>query len=71
MSKVNPYVRVKRGPVAPEMFYGRTAERNSVLDVDGTQLIFGGRRSRGSPPSCAPQRSNSRPRPTASPCIWT
>ncbi|MFZ0119852.1 MAG: hypothetical protein WAL99_10490 [Pseudonocardiaceae bacterium] len=42
-SKVNPYVRVKRGPVAPEMFYGRTAERNSVLDVDGTQLIFGGR----------------------------
>ncbi|MCW2749995.1 MAG: hypothetical protein JWR83_1105, partial [Aeromicrobium sp.] len=42
-SNVNPYVRVKRGPVAPEMFYGRTAERNSVLDVDGTQLIFGGR----------------------------
>lgn len=42
-SNVNPYVRVKRGPVSPEMFYGRTAERNSVLDVDGTQLIFGGR----------------------------
>ena len=42
-SNVNPYVRVKRGPVSPEMFYGRTAERNTVLDVDGTQLIFGGR----------------------------
>jgi hypothetical protein len=42
-SVVNPYLRQKRGVVAPEMFYGRDAERRSVLDPDGTQLVFGGR----------------------------
>ena len=42
-SNVNPYLRQKRGVVAPEMFYGRDQERRSVLDPDGTQLVFGGR----------------------------
>ncbi|GAA1738356.1 hypothetical protein [Nonomuraea bangladeshensis] len=42
-SNVNPYVRKKRGLVAEEMFYGRDAERKSVLDPDGTQLLYGGR----------------------------
>ena len=42
-SNVNPYLRQKRGVVAPEMFYGRDEERRSVLDPDGTQLVFGGR----------------------------
>ncbi|MFB9905532.1 ATP-binding protein [Allokutzneria oryzae] len=42
-SNVNPYLRQKRGLVAEEMFYGRDAERKSLLDPDGTQLIFGGR----------------------------
>ena len=42
-SSVNPYLRQKRGVVAPEMFYGRDQERRSVLDPDGTQLVFGGR----------------------------
>ncbi len=42
-SSINPYLRQKRGVVAPEMFYGRDAERRSVLDPDGTQLVFGGR----------------------------
>ncbi|WP_410582289.1 AAA family ATPase [Amycolatopsis sp. lyj-108] len=41
-SGVNPYLQ-KRGVVAPEMFYGRDQERRSVLDPDGTQLVFGGR----------------------------
>lgn len=40
---VNPYVREKRGLVAEEMFYGRDAERRSVLDPEGTQIIYGGR----------------------------
>ena len=52
-SKVNPYVRVKRGPVAPEMFYGRTAERNSVLDVDGAAIDTSAVVGQGSPRSCA------------------
>ncbi|TDD00571.1 hypothetical protein E1292_28365 [Nonomuraea deserti] len=42
-SSINPYVRKKRGLVAEEMFYGRDAERKSVLDPDGTQLLYGGR----------------------------
>ncbi|WP_143046942.1 AAA family ATPase [Amycolatopsis xylanica] len=41
-SGVNPYLQ-KRGVVAREMFYGRDQERRSVLDPDGTQLVFGGR----------------------------
>jgi len=39
----NPYVSKKRGLVAEEMFYGRDAERKSVLDPDGTALVYGGR----------------------------
>jgi hypothetical protein len=42
-SAINPYVRDKRGPVAPEMFYGRDEERRQILDPNGTQVIFGGR----------------------------
>ncbi len=42
-SNVNPYVPGKRGLVAPEMFYGRTAERNAVLGADETAILFGGR----------------------------
>ncbi|MEU6998974.1 hypothetical protein [Nonomuraea sp. NPDC046570] len=42
-SAVNPYVRHKRMLVSPEMFYGRDKERRSILDPDGTQVIFGGR----------------------------
>src|SRR3712207_9352452 len=42
-SNTNPYVSKKRGLVAEEMFYGRDAERKSVLDPDGTQLMYGGR----------------------------
>lgn len=42
-SGVNPYVREKRGLVAPEMFYGREAERKALADTNGTQLVFGGR----------------------------
>ncbi len=41
-SAVNPYLQ-KRGTVSPEMFYGREEERRSVLDPEGTQLVFGGR----------------------------
>lgn len=42
-SGVNPYIREKRGRIGGEMFYGRDAERQSVLDPRGTQVIFGGR----------------------------
>lgn len=42
-SAINPYVRDKRGAVAPEMFYGRDQERRAILDPNGTQVIFGGR----------------------------
>ncbi|SEH03929.1 AAA domain-containing protein [Nonomuraea solani] len=42
-SNINPYARKKRGLVAEEMFYGRDAERKSVIDSDGTQLLYGGR----------------------------
>lgn len=42
-SGVNPYIREKRGRIGGEMFYGRDAERKSVLDRYGTQVIFGGR----------------------------
>ncbi|OKJ62210.1 hypothetical protein AMK27_15190 [Streptomyces sp. CB02009] len=42
-SGVNPYIREKRGRIGGEMFYGRDAERKSVLDRHGTQVIFGGR----------------------------
>ncbi|MEV5897540.1 hypothetical protein [Nonomuraea fuscirosea] len=42
-SAINPYVRDKRGPVDPEMFYGRDQERRAILDPKGTQVIFGGR----------------------------
>ncbi|MFD5656531.1 hypothetical protein [Streptomyces hirsutus] len=42
-SGVNPYIREKRGRIGREMFYGRDAERQSILDPRGTQVIFGGR----------------------------
>lgn len=42
-SGVNPYIREKRGRIGGEMFYGRDAERKSILDRHGTQVIFGGR----------------------------
>ncbi|MGC4997217.1 hypothetical protein [Streptomyces sp. DT195] len=42
-SGVNPYIREKRGRIGGEMFYGRDAERKSIIDPQGTQVIFGGR----------------------------
>lgn len=42
-SGVNPYIREKRGRIGGEMFYGRDAERKSILDPRGSQVIFGGR----------------------------
>ncbi|MFI7319097.1 hypothetical protein [Streptomyces venezuelae] len=42
-SGVNPYIREKRGRIGGEMFYGREAERKSILDPRGTQVIYGGR----------------------------
>ncbi|MEU7381665.1 hypothetical protein AB0A91_16995 [Streptomyces sp. NPDC042207] len=42
-SGVNPYIREKRGRIGGEMFYGRDAERKSILNPRGTQVIFGGR----------------------------
>jgi hypothetical protein len=42
-SGVNPYIREKRGRIGSEMFYGRDAERKSIIDPRGTQVIFGGR----------------------------
>ncbi|NXY93124.1 hypothetical protein HYE82_01540 [Streptomyces sp. BR123] len=42
-SGVNPYIREKRGRIGGEMFYGRDAERQSILNPLGTQVIFGGR----------------------------
>ncbi|MFE9664011.1 hypothetical protein [Streptomyces sp. NPDC005955] len=42
-SGINPYIREKRGRIGGEMFYGRDAERKSILDPRGTQVIFGGR----------------------------
>ncbi|MFJ3143652.1 hypothetical protein ACIPJM_14540 [Streptomyces halstedii] len=42
-SGVNPYIREKRGRIGGEMFYGRDAERKSILDPRGTQVIYGGR----------------------------
>ncbi|MEU6541565.1 hypothetical protein [Streptomyces sp. NPDC047000] len=42
-SGVNPYIREKRGRIGGEMFYGRDAERKSILNPLGTQVIFGGR----------------------------
>lgn len=42
-SGVNPYISEKRGRIGKEMFYGRDAERASVLSPHGTQVIFGGR----------------------------
>ncbi|WP_217142387.1 hypothetical protein [Streptomyces sp. AC627_RSS907] len=42
-SGVNPYIREKRGRIGGEMFYGRDAERKSIIDPRGTQVIFGGR----------------------------
>ncbi|MFD9420746.1 hypothetical protein ACFWC9_39660 [Streptomyces goshikiensis] len=42
-SSVNPYIREKRGRIGGEMFYGRDAERNSIIKPHGTQVIFGGR----------------------------
>ncbi|AXG76631.1 hypothetical protein [Streptomyces paludis] len=42
-SGVNPYIREKRGRIGGEMFYGRDAERKSILDPQGTQVIYGGR----------------------------
>ncbi|TDW92883.1 hypothetical protein EV137_0150 [Kribbella pratensis] len=40
---INPYVRQKRGLVAPEMFYGRKDEQRQVIDKDSTQIVYGGR----------------------------
>ncbi|MFI6346129.1 hypothetical protein [Streptomyces sp. NPDC050560] len=42
-SGVNPYIREKRGRIGGEMFYGRDAERGSIIKPGGTQVIFGGR----------------------------
>ncbi|MCD9872898.1 hypothetical protein [Streptomyces guryensis] len=42
-SGVNPYIREKRGRIGGEMFYGRDAERKSIIDPRGTQVIYGGR----------------------------
>ncbi|MFF0711555.1 hypothetical protein ACWEVM_06315 [Streptomyces bauhiniae] len=42
-SGVNPYIREKRGRIGGEMFYGRDAERKSIIEPQGTQVIFGGR----------------------------
>lgn len=42
-SSVNPYIREKRGRIGGEMFYGRDAERKSIIDPRGTQVIYGGR----------------------------
>ncbi|WP_407565993.1 hypothetical protein [Streptomyces sp. 184] len=42
-SGINPYILEKRGRIGGEMFYGRDAERKSILDPQGTQVIFGGR----------------------------
>ncbi|KRV49025.1 hypothetical protein AQ490_22195 [Wenjunlia vitaminophila] len=42
-SGVNPYRKDKRGRISREMFYGRDAERKSIIDPEGTQIIFGGR----------------------------
>jgi hypothetical protein len=40
---VNPYTNVRRGLVAPEMFYGRNQERRDVLDPQSSQVLYGGR----------------------------
>ncbi|WP_329184611.1 hypothetical protein [Actinacidiphila glaucinigra] len=42
-SEVNPYIKEKRGRIGYEMFYGRDRERKSILDPDGTQILYGGR----------------------------
>ncbi|MER5783238.1 hypothetical protein ABT104_16170 [Streptomyces mobaraensis] len=42
-SSVNPYIKEKRGRIGWEMFYGRDTERRSILDPDGTQILYGGR----------------------------
>ncbi|MGW1473199.1 hypothetical protein ACWCQJ_18390 [Streptomyces olivaceus] len=42
-SGVNPYIKEKRGQIGREMFYGRDRERKSILDPNGTQIIYGGR----------------------------
>ncbi|WP_079151882.1 hypothetical protein [Streptomyces sp. RTd22] len=42
-SSVNPYIKEKRGRIGWEMFYGRDTERKSILDSDGTQVLYGGR----------------------------
>ncbi|MGI8311827.1 hypothetical protein [Saccharopolyspora hattusasensis] len=40
---VNPYVNVRRGLVAPEMFHGRVEEQRAVLDPEQTSVLYGGR----------------------------
>ncbi|GAA1011312.1 hypothetical protein ACFQWA_24725 [Streptomyces thermogriseus] len=42
-SGVNPYIKEKRGRIGREMFYGRDRERASILDPNGTQILYGGR----------------------------
>lgn len=42
-SAVNPYIKEKRGRIGREMFYGRDKERKSILDPQGTQILYGGR----------------------------
>lgn len=42
-SAVNPYIKEKRGRIGREMFYGRDHERKSILDPQGTQILYGGR----------------------------
>ncbi|UXX98121.1 hypothetical protein N7U49_48400 (plasmid) [Streptomyces sp. AD2-2] len=55
-SGVNPYIREKRGRIGGEMFYGREAERKSILDPRGTQVIYGGRGSASR--HCSPTPGN-------------
>jgi len=42
-ASVNPYEPDIAGAVPTEMFYGRLAERRSVIEARGTSLIYGGR----------------------------
>lgn len=42
-ASVNPYEPDVAGAVPTEMFYGRLAERRSVIEARGTSLIYGGR----------------------------
>lgn len=43
-SYANPYKDHARAAVPPEMFKGRTDERNAIIDQTGSYVVFGGRR---------------------------